>query len=512
MSKGISRREFIRTSAGVFLGAATASAAGALSSPEKKRPNILLIFDDQLRAQSVSFNGETNIATPHIDRLARQGVVFTNAVSPCPLCTPYRGMLQTGRYPTHTGLVLNWVDINPNERCIAEQFRDGGYETGFIGKWHLSAGRLKRAGKHTTTQADQERIREGTAAYLKENPEPEYVPPGPGRQGYDYWAAYNFHCEFQKPFYYRDTPKRLIMPGYETDAEIDMAMDYMRKRVNSSRPFFLTVAPHPPHPPWRPDACPGGYLDKVKPELDWRPNVGKNRGSKDHDPRCYYAMIANLDDNVGRLMKFLEESGLADDTIVVFTADHGEMLGSHDRFNKMVPYAEAVNVPLIIRWPGHTPAGVRTDSLYTPMDHLPTLLSLVGLPVPDAADGMNLSAAARGRKGIERDDALIMNYVSHWDFFDSGTLWPEWRGVKTKTHTYVKWLKEGREELYDNRADPYQMTNLAEGSKDDATLKTLRARLNGLLAAAHDEFLPGTAYADWYDDERNLVRTALGPV
>jgi len=512
MSKGISRRDFLRGSAGLLIGAAAASAAGPSASVPGKRPNVLLIFDDQLRAQALSLNGETNIATPNIDRLARQGIVFTNAISTCPLCTPYRGMLQTGRYPTHTGLVLNWVDINPKERCIAEVFRDAGYDTGFIGKWHLSAGRLKLAGKHTATEKDRQRIRKGIAAYQNENSEPEYVPPGPQRQGYDYWAAFNFHSTFRNAFYYRDTPKRLIMPRYETDSEMDMAIEYMRTRVHSRRPFFLMVAPHPPHPPWRPDACPRGCLDRVKPVLDWRPNVGENRGSANHDPRCYYAMIVNVDDNMGRLMRFLDESGLAENTILVFTADHGEMLGSHNRFNKMVPYEEAVSVPLIIRWPRRTPAGARTDCLYTPMDHMPTLLSLAGIPVPDAADGMDLSAVTLGRRGPQQESALMMNYVAHWDYFDSGTQWPEWRGVRTKSHTYVKWLKDGREELYGNLADPYQMRNLAEGEKDVDTLKKMRARLKELLAEAHDEFLPGTSYADWYDDRRNLVRTALGPV
>jgi hypothetical protein len=105
----------------------------------------------------------------------------------------------------------------------------------------------------------------------------------------------------------------------------------------------------------------------------------------------------------------------------------------------------------------------------------------------------------------------MANYVSHWDFFDSGTAWPEWRALRTLTHTYVKWLN-GKEELYNNVTDPYQMKNLVGNEQDAPMLEKLRARLTKLLAEAHDEFLPGTAYADWYDDERNLVKTALGPV
>jgi len=481
--------------------------------PTARRPNILVVFDDQLRADACGVYGGRNIATPNIDRLAREGVTFDNALSTCPLCTPFRGMLQTGRYPTHTGIVLNWIEVNPRERGIAHVFREAGYRTGFIGKWHLAAGRRKRAGLHAVTPQDKERIARAEAAYVRENPEPEYVPPGPARLGYDHWQAYNFHSDFQKAYYYEDTPKRLVMPRYETDSEIDMAIAFMRRQQENGTPFLLMVAPHPPHPPHTPAACPAGYLERVRPDLVWAPNVPEDHRYR-RDPtavRCYYAMAANVDDNLGRLLDFLDSSGLSKDTIVVFTSDHGDMLGSHGRENKMVPYREAVNIPCIIRWPGHIPAGRRVDVLQTPMDYLPTLCGLTGLTPPKGCDGLDLSGVLLGTKRIERDAVLMMNYVSHWDYFDSGTLWPEWRGVRTPRYTYVKWL-DGREELYDDREDPYQMKDLAGLAESRSLLEKLRSELARLLAEAHDEFLPGTAYADWYDAERNLVKTALGPV
>ncbi|HOW18303.1 MAG TPA: sulfatase-like hydrolase/transferase, partial [Phycisphaerae bacterium] len=352
--------------------------------PAARRPNVVVVFDDQLRADACGVYGGRNIATPNIDRLAREGVTFDNALSTCPLCTPFRGMLQTGRYPTHTGILLNWIEVNPRERSIAHVFREAGYRTGFIGKWHLAAGRRKRAGAHAMTPQDKERIAKAEAAYVRENPEPEYVPPGPARLGYDHWQAYNFHSDFQKAYYYEDTPKRLVMPRYETDSEIDMAIAFMRGQQAGGTPFLLMVAPHPPHPPHTPAACPAGYLERVRPDLVWAPNVPEDHRHR-RDPtavRCYYAMAANFDDNLGRLLDFLDSSGLARDTIVVFTSDHGDMLGSHGRENKMVPYREAVNIPCIIRWPGHIPAGRRVDVLQTPMDHLPTLCALAGLAPP----------------------------------------------------------------------------------------------------------------------------------
>jgi arylsulfatase A-like enzyme len=176
----------------------------------------------------------------------------------------------------------------------------------------------------------------------------------------------------------------------------------------------------------------------------------------------------------------------------------------------MVPYAESVNLPLVMRWPRRIAAGRRTDILQTPMDYLPTLCRIAGIDPPAGIDGKDLSPTVLGRTENSRDAVLMANYVSDWDFFDSGTSWPEWRGVRTQRHTYVKWLT-GKEELYDNQNDPYQMKNLAENQADLPTMKKLRGRLKDLLAEAHDEFLPGTAYADWYDDQRRLIKTATGP-
>jgi arylsulfatase A-like enzyme len=141
------------------------------------------------------------------------------------------------------------------------------------------------------------------------------------------------------------------------------------------------------------------------------------------------------------------------------------------------------------------------------MDYFPTLASMCGLQVPAIVNGTDLSAAALGRRGPERDAALMMNFVSHWDFPESGTSWPEWRGVRTKQHTYVRWLT-GAEELYDNAADPYQMRNLLEGGQPPEIANRLRSRLKDLLHDAHDDFLPGTAYAEWFTMERNVKHTA----
>jgi arylsulfatase A-like enzyme len=482
----VSRRE--------VLGAAPLS---AMAQTAGARPNVLFYFPDQVRAQETGYNGGRNIPTPNIDRLASQSVNFTNGLSTCPLCTPYRAMLQTGRWPTLSGGVMNWINLPSTGQAMGDVFSRGGYSTSFIGKWHLAAG--ARAGS----------LKRGEP--VTPGPEPEFVPPGPARMGYQDWAAFNFHANFAKAFYYRDTPQRLIMPGYETDSETDMAIDFMKRSSGAGKPFFVTVAPHPPHPPWRPEQTPPANLAATPKTLYWRPNVKNRRDAPTVDPRCYYAMLGNVDDNVGRIMKYLDESGLADNTIFVFTSDHGEMLGSHAKYNKMVPYAESVNVPLLVRWPKRIKAGSKSDALFTPIDFLPTLASLCGLPIPDIVNGMDLSASALGRKGPERDAALMMNFVSHWDFPETGTDWPEWRGLRTKQFTYTRWLS-GAEELYDNAADPYQTRNLFDGLRAPGELAKMRSRLAELLRETHDEFLPGDRYGEWFTRERNMVRNAVGRV
>ncbi len=479
-------------------------------------PNVLFVFYDQYRPDIIgAYGGGRNITTPNLDRIADEGVLFTNALSTTPVCTPYRGMLMTGRYPTHTGIMLNFLEANPSFTNLADVFSRGGYRTAFMGKWHLAAGSHKMAwvGQDDGSWADAE-------PYMEENPDYNFVPPGPARLGFEDWAAYNFHVDFLAAPYYRNEPKKRIMEGYESDALTDLAIEYMEEARDAGEPFLLMVAPHPPHPPF--DRLPQGYLEKVPERLVWDGNVPEEMrtGKNLAEARAYYAMAKNGDDNVGRLLDFLDRSGLAGNTILVFTSDHGEMLGSHGRRNKMVPYDEAVQVPLLMRWPGHLTPGARTDTLQAPMDHMPTLIAMAGLEIPEGLDGVDLSPELLGpelpgKKTIERDAVLMSNYTAHWDYFmtagQPGAQWPEWRGVKTKRYTYVRWI-DGKTELYDDIADPEQMHDLSEDPAHADAAEEMEGKLKALLAAAHDAFLPGNAYVEWVDRERNIIRTGLGPV
>lgn len=504
--KRIGRRQLLKLAAtgAVALHSSHWFRDNRLEAAVAKRPNIVFIFDDQYRQDMSKF-----IATPAASRLAREGTAFANSLSVAPLCTPFRGMLMTGRFPTHSGLVLNWVNASPvqNPNCLANVFDKAGYNTGFLGKWHLAAGIRVADGLYQFDAKAEE-------AYRKTHPDTEYVPPGPARLGFKFWQAYNFHGEFNDYWYYEDAPQKIYSKKYQTDTLIGQAIDYIEEHKDQEKPFLLVIAPHPPHPPFTPRSLPEGYLDQIPKadDLYQPPNVPKAHNPRTAEElRIYLAMAKNFDDNLGRLMDYLDRSGVGQNTLLVFTADHGEMHGSHGRNDKMVPYAEAVNIPLIMRWPWKIPAGVVRDTLYTPIDHLPTLCGLATVKAPSEADGEDLSEVVLGRGRSYREQLLMANYTSHWDFFQTGTKWPEWRGVHTKRYTYVKWLT-GDEELYDNLEDPFQLRNLAREDAAKSTLLESRGQMKELMIPAHDDFLSGRDYAAWYDNDRNLIRTALGPV
>ena len=508
------RREFLKTMTAGAAAMTLPGCLGTVGSQNAKHPNILFIFDDQHRKEAVSCYGGTNVQTPNIDRLAKEGIKFTNAISTSPLCTPYRGMLMTGKYPTHTGLLVNFVNPHRKERGIADCFNEAGYHTGFIGKWHLTASSVGNQ-----TMISGEPI-EGS----KLPSEPEHVRPGRGRLGFQYWAAFNFHMEFRKGYYYRDEPIKEFYPDYETEWVSDETIRFLKKHKDSDRPFFLMIAPHYAHPNWRGEKdVSRSNLERIRKDITIRPNAsqqfplkvtntaGKTEGLTLEQVRTYYAMCENVDDNVGSILDYLEQSGLAENTIVVFTSDHGEQLGSQGRRSKLVPFEESINVPLIMRWPKRIKPGTTSDALYGPMDHLATLCKLAGAKAADDIDGIDLSGEVLQTGKIDRQVVLIAQYVASPNYCRSHRDELQWRGVRGKNHTYVKYVC-GKELLFDNITDPYQMNNLIADEKSNTLLETMRLYLKKLLAEAHDDVLPATSYAEWFDDTRTVIHTGKGAI
>jgi arylsulfatase A-like enzyme len=474
-----------------------------------KRPNVIYILADQLRYQSVGYAGDAKARTPNLDRLASQSVSFRQCVSTMPVCAAYRASLFTGKYPSSTGMAINELRMNPNHRCLGHVVTEAGYQTGYVGKWHLWA----NSSNHNAMESS-------------------YIPPEMRkyRLGWDgFWAAYNFNHQYYRNFYYMDEPVRHSFPGYEPDGQTDMAIDFVRKHAGKDKPFYLTLSMGTPHDPWGPKNVPAEYLEMFKdveftlpanwsdtpdPYMDrnadpkkwletWKPNMPGYQ-------RVYYAMTANLDHNVGRLMQAVKDAGIEDDTIIVFTSDHGEMFGSNGRVWKLTFYDPAARVPMLIRWPDQIPAGSVSDACMGTPDIMPTLLGLMGLGAPAGVEGMDLSPLAKGQngqKGPEPDFAFLQG-LGHTFLWNDGF---EWRAVRDKWYTYAVYLRDKSEVLLDNQADPLQMKNLAADPAHKQTRDRLAAQLAGKMKDLDDTFEKCSWYRDqWTDGKRNVIASARG--
>ncbi|MEO8521782.1 MAG: sulfatase, partial [Acidobacteriota bacterium] len=366
---------------GLILPVFLLGAWGAQPKPapaSQRRPNILFILPDQLRAQSLGYLGNRDVRTPNIDRLAAEGLTFTQTFANTPVCCPARANLLTGKYAHRNGMVANDLRLRETETTLAELLAQAGYQTGFIGKWHLDGGPR----------------------------EPGYVPPGARRQGFDFWAAHECSHRHFANHYFRDDPTPIEFGKYEAEGWADIAVEFLRARTEGPQPFFLMLQTGPPHDPYKAPPQYEAMYDAAR--LAMRPNwvAGTTMGSR-QDIASYYAQITAVDDQVGRVLRTLKELHLEEDTIVVFTSDHGDMLGSQGLRLKRKPWEESIRVPGIIRYPRRIAAGRRTDAILTHVDLAPTLLSLAGLTPPRAMQGTDLAGVALGRAETAPDSAYL---------------------------------------------------------------------------------------------------------
>lgn len=436
-------------------------------------PNILLILPDQMRATAMGCAGNSEIRTPFIDQLARQGILFRRTYANVPVCCPARATLLTGTYAHTNGMIANDLRLRESQVTIAELLQAAGYRTGFVGKWHLDGG-----------------IRD-----------PGFIPPGERRQGFEFWAAYECHHRHFAPTYFKDTPEVIQINKFEPEASCDFAIEFLKTQP-AQKPFFLTVQMGPPHDPY---GAPEEYMrlydpEKITPPANWQPDSEQTRnpallrqrwlpergavpsGGKE-EIAAYYAAITALDDQVGRLLKALKESGQEDNTIVLFTSDHGDMLGSHGMRRKRKPHDESARVPGIVRWPGKVPAGKVVDTLFSHVDMAPTLLALAGQPVPKAMQGSDLSKVARGLTTQGPDAVLLQIFVP----FQGDAIPEGWRGIITANHTYARYETKPWV-LFDHINDPPEMNNLVGLKEHESIEKNLDAQLTKLMAAHGDSW------------------------
>jgi len=430
----------------------------------KERPNVVFLLVDQWRAKATPWEGDPNVHTPNLDRLARQSIRFDRAISVCPVCTPYRAALLTGRLPTTTGMFLNDLYLPDEEITLAEVFQQAGYQTAYIGKWHLDG--------------------HGRDAYI----------PPERRQGFQFWMAAECDHNYLKSHYYTgQNPEKRFWEGYDAFAQTQAAVEYLRQSARQREPFLLFVSYGPPHFPHQ--TAPPDCQALCPPEkIQFPPNVPPPMQTEKlrQEAAGYYGHCAALDRCVGQILEALEQTGLADRTILVFTSDHGEMLGSHGLppYRKQVPYDESVRVPLLVRWPGlHGRQGRVVRTPISTVDLMPTLLGLDGLKPPNTVEGEDLSDLLRG--GPERPDrpVLVMNLAPFADNFDG----KEYRGLRTSRYTYVRDL-EGPWLLFDDQADPYQQKNLAGQAEYADLQRQLDDQLQAALKRIGDDFRPRQEY------------------
>ncbi len=457
-------------------------------------PNLVFIFPDQFRSQALGFMQQDPVITPNLDQFASESLVLTHAVSNYPVCSPYRAMLLSGKYPFSNGVIGNCysetikhgIELKASERCFSDVLHDVGYSQGYIGKLHLDLPKEEHIPYTEGRRVNESSPMNGTFW-------DSYTPPGARRHGFDFWHSYGC-CDWHvNPHYWEGDAKideRIDPQEWSVKHETDVAIDYLRNRDGQFRdpakPFSLFVAHNPPHPPYQ--QVPPHYLEayegKTADELLNRPNVQDTpNGAAVKYVKNYFAAITGLDEQFGRIMQVLDEEGLAENTIVVFTADHGEMMGSHGLMQKNVWFDEALLVPFMIRWPGAIKPG-QDDLLLSVPDIMPSLLNLMGVgsKTPNDVEGRDYSGVFLGQM-VERPNSAFGLRIP-----------PEnprsgWRAIRTHRHTLAVQRKDGQELLflYDNERDPYQLESITD--QHPALIQELRQELQQWLEKTHDVWL-----------------------
>ncbi|WP_176441757.1 sulfatase family protein [Granulicella rosea] len=432
-------------------------------------PNILWICADQQRADTIAALGNAKIRTPNLDKLVGQSTVFTNAFCQTPICGPSRGSFLTGRYPRETGLRSNAERIHDSERIVPRILADYGYDCGLVGKLHLSPADHRIVEVRTD---DGYRVFEWSHD-LSDN--------WPGKNQWRNWLATQNVVWPEPPKGRHPAWGVPIDPKYTQTAWCAQeAIKFMREHPKD-KPWLMSVNIYQPHAPFHPTE---EYLSHYKasdmPAPAYREGELANKPKHqqvDHQgayggtgmsfvktsdeehlliKAAYYAMIEQVDTEVGRMMAALEELGMADNTIVVYQSDHGEMQGDHGIYMKGPYFYDCLTrVPLIIRWPGHVKTQ-KIDALVELTDLAPTLLEAAGVPVPPGMQGRSLYPILTGKKTQHRDSV----YIEYYDAVAKYDPTPMATCVRTERYkcTYYQTLATG--ELYDLQKDPGEFDNL----------------------------------------------------
>jgi len=453
----MNRRDFLKNCAAVGAGGFVLSSRALQVNIGAKRPNVLFVLADQWRDCSFSHgaNHDELVQTPNLDKLAEQGVRWSRCYSAHPLCTPNRSAIITGRFPHETGMIQNNLMLPPDERCIAEVFSEAGYKTHYIGKWHM----------------------DGEA-------KPGFVPPKWRRRGFQTFIGFNRgHFYYDSPTFTNDGVKmstigQYTRGDYEPTFQTDLALDFIKQ--NKNRPFFCFLSWGPPHTPYKP---PDDFDTYESEDVVSRPNVvNGNRGSL----AKYFGLCTSLDHEFGRLMDALKQLGLDNNTLVVFTSDHGDGHQSHGIAHKNEPEEESCHVPLIMRLPGRLSTGRVVENLASSVDLMPTILSICNLQAPGTCTGKDKSAAAFIKQNLA-DESIYAEKAG------------DWRAVIMGRHKFVVESIGGVQtatKLFDLENDPYEMSNLVDLPEHDVLQKALQDELEAWKQKTDDPFPATPAMAE----------------
>ncbi len=433
------------------------------------RPNVLLLFADQFRYDAMGCAGNTVVRTPCLDELARSGMRFTHALTPTPVCVAARMSLITGQRAAHTHWMSNSklpgpVPVLPT---LMQTLEEAGYRTHAAGKMHFHGLHYGLNRLDSMEEICNHRCDDDYLMFLKERRIRTRNPQG-----------------IRDLLYFQPQTSGLDEPVSQNAWVADRSVHFLREhaRYRKGRPFFLWsswTAPHPPFAPCEPYASmyePGNmplpvYVDRpiaTLPSPAWKHRARLDGAHLDPDrirriKALYYGQVSHVDAAIGRVLSELEQLGLADNTVVVFSSDHGEMMGDHGLSQKFVPYEASVRVPLLMRWSGHTAAGQVSSDLVATTDLLPTFLSAAGIEYPGDAQQLAGTSLLSGR--ASRRNAFFVDY---------GQGSERWISVRTRRHKYALWAAGGAEELYDLDSDPQERHNLALA--DPALAAEFRAR------------------------------------
>ena len=447
------------------------------------KPNILFIYSDQHRYDCVGANGHPLVQTPNVDALGAQGARFTHAFTPIPLCVPTRCSMLTGRWPTQHGVVFNYDGetfrrLDPDQPTLGAAVRDAGYHMTHIGRWHVDRQR---------TPLDF-----GFHDYL-----PDWR--------YGQWRKHRGLPSAPSDQGWRGQADPGIEPGESSLAwHANHVIRRMEDSLEEPDPFFIRWNMVEPHLPCRP---PEPYASMYDPgDIEPWPGFGDDFADKPYIQKQmlatwgvldmdwedwapvvarYLGVISLLDHEIGRVLEALDRLGLAEDTLVVYSSDHGDMCGSHGMIDKhYIMYDDVVRVPLFMRWPGVIPAGTTTDAFVSNSIDLPTTFcNVAGAPAPETFMGRGLILIACGRDDDARQDIFATYHGNQFGAYSQ-------RMVRDRRWKYI-WNATAVDELYDLETDPGELRNRAHDPACAAELTRLRQRLVAWMEQTDDVLLNG---------------------